>query len=246
MAKQRNPGAIQSVALMVVSLGALGWVGYNLVPSNFHASAPSLPTSPRPQSAMTAGHWLGVLGMESDALAAAGVNAESAGLILEDLQAYMDENGQAFLDAIDARNAAMKLADSDTRMVRAGKAPEADVIARNANTLASATASRDAHWTAALTAASARLTDNQRAGLAAIRANPGREVPAAYRLAQRSDAQWVELREALTAERQAAERGEPAPAQTQAVLTAVRAEPATAAALANAANLGDALRQRLR
>lgn len=92
-------------------------------------------------------------------------------------------------------------------------------------------------------AATARLPTEVVQRLTMIESNRSREVPAAYRLLSRTDAQWVQLRDALTAERQAAGRNEETP-QEAAFLTDIRADPAVAAALQRVATtagpVGDA------
>lgn len=241
MAKQRVTGAVSSIVLVVVSVGALGVAGYNLVPSSMVPSAPA--TMPRPELSLSARSWLGVLGMQADALAASGVSAEQVIVVLADLQGFMDEQGDAFLSAIDAYHLANKQVDGDTRMVRAGKSPEEALLNAHAATLQAAASERSARLTAAINAASTHLTEDQRLRLAAIRSNAGREVPPAYCVVERPDAQWVALREALTAERQATERGESPAGSVTSLLSTVRGEGPTATALANAASLGAAVRQ---
>lgn len=229
MGKQKVSGSVTSAVLALVSVSALGWVSYNFLPSS-----PAPMTMPRPAAlATTARPWLGVLGLDVDALAAAGVNAEGTSVMLADLQEYLDENGEGFVAAIDAHNATLKQVDSDTRMIQAGKPPENNVVAANAAAFASALADRDARRAAAIDAASTHLPEGAKALLAAIRTNPGREVPAAYCVVSRTDAEWVALRDALIAERQAAERSESPNGEVTSLLSSVRTG-ATATALSNA------------
>jgi signal transduction histidine kinase len=237
MSKQRVPGAIQSAALVVLSLGVIGWVGTNLMPNagNTGSAAGRPATSRRPTTAPTARAWLGLLGLEADALAASGVNGEAATVILADLQAYLDENGDALFASIDAHNAAKKQVDMDERMLRAAKPEEG--AAAHASTLAAAAADRNSRQAAALAAATAHLTDDQRTRLNTIRGNSGREVPAAYCLVSRTDAEWVALRDTLAGERQASDRGEQLPEAARTFLANIRADTTTATGLSNAASL---------
>lgn len=236
MAKQRISGSVTSAALVFVSVTSLGFVSYTLVPSagTLHTKPGALATMQRPAVPVAARGWLGVLGMDVDALAAAGVNTESASTVLADLQAYMNNNGEGLIASIDACNAAMKQADEDTRMIRTGRTPLENDTAAHANAFAAAIADRDARRAAAMDAAGTHLSDGQKALLSTIRANAGREVPAAYCVVPRTDAQWVELREALTAERQATERGESPAGSVSSFLATLRADETTAIALRNA------------
>ncbi|MFT3684286.1 MAG: hypothetical protein QM783_10805 [Phycisphaerales bacterium] len=203
------------------------------------------PTAP-PAALASARAWLGLLSLDAESLAAAGVPAGSAQVMLEDLQAYLDANAQPLLAAIDAHNAASKQADSDARMLRAGKGPDEQTLAKNAAAAAAALANRTALLTGAVEAASAHLSDQQKTRLATIRLNADKEVPPAYKIVARPDHEWVELREALSAERQAAEKTLPLPHAAAEKLARLRAERTTADALANANNLLPALKQAIR
>lgn len=237
MGKQKIGGSVTSAVLVLVSLSAFGWVSYSMLPKN---AAPA--TMTRPASIATnARPWLGVLGLDVDALAAAGVNAEAASVMLADLQEHLDEHGEDFVASIDAHNAVLKQADSDTRMIQAGKRPADNVVTANAAAYASALADRDARRTAAINAASTRLPEGAKALLAVIRSNAGREVPPAYLTVSRTDAEWVAVRDALIAERQAAERGESLSGEVASFLSNVRTG-TTATALSNASTNTAAIR----
>ena len=234
MSKQTS-GTVTSLALLAVSLGAIGFAGYNMLPG---VSMPSASTAKsRTLVVPNACALFGALGLDAHSLAAAGVSGENVGVMLEDLQAYLDENGAAFIGAVDAHHVAAKQSDSDERLIRAGKPPENEVLTAHAATLSSAASSRNSYQTAALDAALTHLTEDQRTRLATIRGNTSREVPAAYCLVTRTDAEWIALRTALAAERQATARSESPAGAVSSLLATVRAEGATATALSNTASL---------
>ncbi len=89
---------------------------------------------------------------------------------------------------------------------------------------------------AMFTALTASLTDAQRASLQTIRANRQWKVPAAYKLVERTPAQWVTLRDALADEAIAATKHHNLDRAVVAFLAGVRAQPAVANALQRANN----------
>jgi hypothetical protein len=236
---------VASLMTVVASMGAIGWAGYNLLPKETSKSAPAVPPTQSSPS-LNASQWIGVLGIDADALAAAGVSAEGAATVRDDLQGFMNDYGEPFIAAIHAHNAAIKQADADQRMIRAGKPPADDLLTLHGIALSTASTERSARQAAAMEAALTHLSEQQKNNLRIIRDNAGRDVPPAYCLTPRKDAQWVALRDALAAERQAAERGERLSGSAQELLVTIRAEPSTSVALNRTATNGAAVKQALR
>ncbi|MDP1661817.1 MAG: hypothetical protein Q8L55_07860 [Phycisphaerales bacterium] len=236
--KSKRAFGVISLMATVASLGAIVWVGCNLVPARLVVVS----TQVEPPSARV---WLGVLGLESDALVAAGVTSGQASQMLLDLQAHFVESGAAMVASIEAHNAARRTQANDDRMVRAGKSPALELLVAHRQALASTSEDRVSRVNSAFNAAVARLPVDVTQRLTLIELTRAREVPAAYRLVERTDAQWNALREALVSERQFSERGESPPDAVQALLADIRAEPTTAASLQRVATVTAAVRQAL-
>lgn len=229
-----------SLVLALVAAGGVVWASYGLIPAR------PARLQPVAQAAPSAAAWVGVLGLDAESLTAAGVSVGEASQLFGDLQAYFADSGALLLQAVDAHNAAQRVAVNDDRTIRAGKEIDGDLLAAHRQAAAAAQADRLTRVNSAFAAATARLPTEVVQRLTMIESNRSREVPAAYRLLSRTDAQWVQLRDALTAERQAAGRNEETPQEARGFLTDIRADPAVAAALQRVATtagpVGNALR----
>ena len=96
--------------------------------------------------------------------------------------------------------------------------------------LAAASTARDAAVSALFVAGIAEFSATQRATLTAIRANAHWKLPTEFLVVERTEAEWVALRNALANERTAARNEETPNQQCQALLGTARANPAVAAA----------------
>lgn len=95
----------------------------------------------------------------------------------------------------------------------------------------SAKAAQDAQLTAAFEAAAAVLPNEAAARLRMIRGNQRWSVPAAYKVVERTDAQWVALRQALASRRINTERGHSVPGAVTSLLSSVESDGAVSTAL---------------
>lgn len=169
-------------------------------------------------------------GLTPRAFAAAGVGQ---GSILATLQAAADQmNGAPIaLDAADlAYASARAAADALAMKIQGGKASQEEIASYQATktALESAEAARLSVLDGYFTAATANLTSNQRTALITIRANKAWGFPEEYLVVERTEAQWLALRDALSVERQAQELPDMASESAAQLLTTFRADPAVA------------------
>ena len=167
-------------------------------------------------------------GLTPRALAAAGVSPAS---VLPTLQAAADEMNSTptALDTADASYASARTtSDALAARIQSGKANQEDLasylVAKTA--LVSAEATRQSEVDGYFTAATANLTSNQRAALVTIRANRAWGFPEEYLVVERTEAQWLALRDALSIERQVSGLPDMTSESATQILATFRADPA--------------------
>ncbi len=174
-------------------------------------------------------------GLSADRLASAGVRQDRIADIIDRAREALIEQ-EDLLAALDASYAeARRSTDALTRRVRSGRYDDADItaLAQARGMLAAAEAERAslvgqiAEYAAAVAEADARNR------LSAMRANAARSVPTPYSVVDRSDAEWLQLRELLAIERIAIEASDEVPAEVEGALAQIRAEPTVAEALSD-------------
>lgn len=161
-------------------------------------------------------------GLHADALLAAGVGSQSFPSIVNGVRDYLTAHpGQMrSLDTqVDsARRAASPRARADAPNPQAGTTPD------------QALAARDAFYSAMFDAATTSLSQEQKAMLLAQKRNKGKSVPAKYLVIDRSDAEWVVLRDALADQAIASRDGRQAPDSVQQVIASADANAAVSSA----------------
>lgn len=229
MATRRTLG---SVSLPILGAGALALLGaaawFNL------PTRPVAAVSQRPQPSMQvtlsplAG--LGALGLTPEVLAVAGVDGSGATRVIHDLSTYLATSGPSLAQALTAANQAERAASRARRGEVALQRPDPSA-ASIASTAQSAIAARAAAVDAAFSAATASLTPEQIATIRRVQGNKLKwEVPAKYLVADRTDAQWLALRDALSHTRQASDAGRAPASAAVELIAAADAEAAVAAA----------------
>lgn len=171
-------------------------------------------------------------GLTPQALTAAGANNGDITSVATAVRAVLDEQ-QGTLDTADAALlAAQGTIERLERLVQSGQASSEDHTALTAARSSKATAvtNRDAVLNAVFTAAAGTLTSEKSTALTQIRANGGVSAPMQYRLASRSDADWLAIRNAAANTRIAAQQGCAADGACVSLMATVNAEPATVAA----------------
>jgi hypothetical protein len=150
-------------------------------------------------------------GLDSNSLAAAGVGSNSIPGSLQGLSTYLGSNPTALSSADSAVASARVETDRLLRLIQAGKATEQDVgqYQTQQAALSTATSQQAAVLNAIFEAATANLSQQQRATLSTIRSNGANsEVSVEFRTVNRSKAEWLQLRDDLAAERTLAAHGE--------------------------------------
>jgi hypothetical protein len=175
-------------------------------------------------------------GLDAKALAAAGLSANTVTVLAQATLTHLTANPTSLSAADTAYAAARRESDHLKRLIESGHGSQDDVgnYQTQSATLAAATADRDAALAAIVTAATAGLSSDQKTALARIRANQTwKEAGVEFLVVERTEAQWVALRDALAAERIAAAAGDDLPEATQTLLATARVNESVAAAHAS-------------
>ena len=175
----------------------------------------------------------------AEALAASGVQAASVTAVL---QAAADEINAhpGTLDAADAAYVAARVESDRLRTrIQSGQASQEEIgnYQTQMAALATASAQRQTALDAVFSAATTNLAGPQRAGLSEIRANRAvdfsKDYPIEFLVVERTQEQWVALRDALANERLAVRYPEMASQAAQSLLATLRSDPSVSAARAN-------------
>jgi hypothetical protein len=171
-------------------------------------------------------------GLDSAALAAAGVSANSVSSVLQAVATSINNDPTRLSSADTSYASARRDVDRLRALIESGKASQEDVSAYQSasSSLATATAARTAALDAYFTAGAGILSEGQRSTLTTIRANRAHELPIEFLVVNRSQEEWVDLRDALANERIETEIGEEPDAGDQAALATWRAVNAVASA----------------
>ncbi|MCI0676139.1 MAG: hypothetical protein L0Y42_10245 [Phycisphaerales bacterium] len=173
--------------------------------------------------------------LTSAALTAAGVSATEASNAVNDVQAYMTENPTVFSSADAAIATARPEHDRLQRLIQGGTHAPADLAAFGTavTNLNNALAQRETAVNSAWAAGTADLSTAKKAILTKIRTNESWGLPIEFLTVERTEAQWVALRNALANERISAQSGESPDPDAQTLLTQARSDATVSAATAN-------------
>lgn len=178
-------------------------------------------------------------GLGADAIAASGV---ASGSVLNLLQAAADELNAhpSTLDAADTAYGAARVESDRLRAkIQSGQASQEEIASyqTQVSNLAAATAQRQTTLDSVFAAATANLTSPQRAALTRIRANRAvdhsKEFPIEFLVVERTEAQWVALRDALANEKQAVKYPDTLNEAAQTLLASARGDASVASARAS-------------
>jgi hypothetical protein len=177
-------------------------------------------------------------GLTPERLAAAGVGAQQVTAMVVAARTYLSDH-QGDLDAADSTGGAARAErDRLQRLLESGLATENDIAALGAaqTQLDSAEAARDVILEGLYAAATSGIGGEARAALVMLKAGSVWDLPTPYLAIERSQTQWVALRDDLANLRIAAQLGEePDPGCEDDVMDA-NADPAVSAASTNLAN----------
>ena len=176
-------------------------------------------------------------GLGADALAAAGVAAVSVTPVLQAAADEMNAHPGTLPAADTSYTAARVESDRLRAIIQSGQASQEQIASYQTQiaNLAAASGQRATALDAVFAAATANLSAPQRSALAQIRANRAvdhsKEFPIEFQVVERSEVQWVALRDALANEKQAIKYPDTLNEAAQTLLSAARADPTVAAAI---------------
>jgi hypothetical protein len=173
-------------------------------------------------------------GLDPASLTAAGVTAQEIPSVLSDAREYLDEHMGTLRSAESSATAQAQIITRITRAVQAGTASQEDVTALAAakSDYATASAQRESIFAALRTAALEGVNEAKRTGVATLTAARDSELPIQYRMADRSTAESVALRDALANVRIANKLGTEPDSESAVIVNTANAHPAVAAATA--------------
>lgn len=171
-------------------------VGYSLWPGDAtHETAEDVVLQ------LTTAQAVGLLraSLGPEELTAAGLKPAEGKAVIDAGKEALATHAQALATADADYAAARGSVDTLGRKVRSGLASEQEVtaLATAKADLAAAEGDREAAFDAIWAGATASLGTDLKARLAQIRANDAWKLPAAYRTVERTEAEWVELRDIL-------------------------------------------------
>ncbi|MEQ9617538.1 MAG: hypothetical protein RLN60_05830 [Phycisphaerales bacterium] len=222
----KRPRSILTIATVLAIAAVLVFF---VVPKEY-----AIAQQPVELDAHTAETYLYRVGLGPETLAAAGVDANGAGEVVGDLVAYLESN----LSSIESAQSAYANANAQhSRLLRAVRQGDdtGELLSQlqvAASTLATAESALESALDGLFSAATADLTELERGDIESIRGNQAHRGPVAFKVNNRSESAWLNIRSALVAERQALEEEESVPDLAATLLESVRGEPAVAAAQA--------------
>lgn len=233
-------GRVANIAIGVIAGGVaiLASCSY-WVNSQEPAANPSMHRSSNPTRTVRA--QLMVAGLAPDVLCAAGLTAQQAAAVAANGLEHLDEH----LGDLTTADAAMATAGASVarleRLVMQGRATEQDItdLGSARTSLASAVSARATAQTALFNAATDGLSGGTKTLIQRIHANRGKEVPLKYHGTERTEAQWMALREAISNQAIATRLSEELESASATLLTAEGATEETIRATSALANLTD-------
>jgi hypothetical protein len=182
------------------------------------------------------------VGLEADCLAVAGASADDTTAVVGAVKTWLAKNSTAISDADTRLMNAINSRDPLIRKVQSELGSKDDVTALVASVaeFGAATANQTTVLGSLFAAGTAGLSPNVAAILSTTRVNQTAwDLPLPYCLKDRSQEDWVALRDALDNERVSAKENESPDPDMQAYLSNVRADPVIATAQTNLnTNLG--------
>ena len=142
-------------------------------------------------------------GLDPKALAAAGVASGTVSAVLSNAASQINSDPTALSSADDALASARTSVDHLTSLIQSGHGTQDDItaLATAQSSLATATSQRQTALDAIFNAAVANLSDAQKTALSKIRANRPWDVAIEFLVVDRTESQWVQVRDALANER---------------------------------------------
>ena len=214
------------ISAVLLVLFAVGFLYVDLEKARAMQSAPSV-------SDLTMALYRA--GLDPQALTAAGLSGQQVSGLVSDVEAHMAGNPLALANADNAHATAKVEYERLQRLVQSGTHTPQDLSAYATATSQyhTAVAARQAVIDAIHQAGVADLSESQRAKLVSIQSNQEWETPMEFTVINRTQTQWVQLREALAHERIALERNQSVDPAIATLLSQLRADSAVSTAKAN-------------
>jgi len=233
-----------TILIGAVALSAVAGIAVTSISSR--SPSPSVPMLAEstilltPASSAEVSALLYRLGLAPDRLAAAGVTAGQTTTLVGNLRSHLADHIDALRSADEGYHAAHLLVDALERIVRAGTSTSEQRTALTAaqTQLASSATTRQGMLDSTYTAATNGLADGTLQLLAHAYTNTAWELPVQasplpYAFADRSEQDWVTLRDALSAQRIAVKYGQTPDQNALDIISAASGAPAVSAAASN-------------
>lgn len=181
---------------------------------------------------------LSLVGITPRTLAAAGVEVGAVPGVITGAREHLAEHGAALWAALESARTATGQSAAAERKVVSGTASQQERSAADAarSGLAAALSAKSAALEGLYSAATASLAPEPRAVLTTLRANRGWDLDLAYLSSERTQEQWVALRDAVSHVTTAAKLGEEADPAMAAIVTSAGQEGAASGVSSNLAN----------
>ena len=214
----------------VVAAGPIWWHFYRPSPAAVVARATTSDGESQPNTDLEVA--LIRAGIDAKTLTAAGVTSGSVSSLGQAASQHFNAHPTVLSSADTAYASARRESDRLQRLIQSGKGTQDDVAAYQAQkaALETATAQQTAALDALFEATTASLNDSKRGVLSKIRTNKSWSLPTEYLTVDRTQQEWVNVRDALANERISAAYGDQPDAALQAQLATWRADATVAAA----------------
>ncbi len=225
-------GTVAGMAAVLFSCSY--WVNSHKLAASPSLHAPSNPTR-------TARAELAAVGLSPDVLCAAGLTSQQAASVVGNAMAHLAEHGEDLALAIAAHTTAKAEVERLERVTVLGMASqqEAADLAAARQSLVGATSAMTSARAALFDAATQGLSASTKALIQRFHAHRGRDVHMKYLGADRSEAEWRALREALANVSIAARRNEAVDSVSASIVAAEDSTEETIRASASLLNLED-------
>lgn len=231
MPRRLSPVSFISVALLfAVTFGLI----LKLAPTSTTTAAILYP-GPSSQQVIEA---LIRAGLQPDALAAAGVSSNDVSTIVNNVKTLLTDSPSDLSSADSGVATNRPNVERLERLIRGGQGTEQDLssLATARSNLNTALSNRQTALDAIFNAGAFNLSNDQKARLSKVRANRTWEVSLEFTVVDRTDAQWLALRDALENEHIATHDGADPDEGAQELLTTARADTTVVAAASGLLN----------
>jgi hypothetical protein len=230
LAYRSHRGAVRTAAIVVLGVVVLVLSWFSLYPRKAQAD-------PQAPAASTLAVALIQCGLDAKSLCAASVAPGTISAVLANVRDEMTQHPGVLDSAYQSLGSARSQHDQLQRLIQSGlgSAQDLSTFATASSSLTSAQASVNGTLNTLSTAGGGGLTTTQRNVLSTIRANraAGWTHPVEFLTVTRTEPQWIELRDALAAERIAQASGGTPSAEIQSLLSAARADLTVSSAIAS-------------